>query len=67
VLNKNALSLAGRPVAENHHSWLRSASPSSGNTNIGIVRFMQAKDLRGLQGCYVWQATCNPAQPRLPR
>ena len=56
-----------RPVAENHHSWLRSASPILREHNIGIVRFMQAKDLRGLQGCYVWQATCNAAQPRLPR
>jgi hypothetical protein len=35
--------------------------------HIGIVRLMQAKDLRGLQGCYLWQATCNAAQPRLPR
>src|SRR5450631_2020618 len=27
--------------------------------NTGTVRFMYAKDLRGLQGLHVWQGTCN--------
>jgi hypothetical protein len=38
-----------RPVAENHHSWLRSASPILREHKIDIARSTQAKNLRGLQ------------------
>jgi len=35
--------------------------------NIGIVRFMQAKKLRGLWDCKGWQGTCNAIYSNLHR
>jgi hypothetical protein len=33
---------------------------------IGIVRFMEAKELRGAAGLQVWQGTCSAMNPRIP-
>lgn len=33
---------------------------------IGIVRFMEAKELRGAAGLRVWHGTCIAINPRIP-
>jgi hypothetical protein len=33
---------------------------------IGIVRFMEAKELRGAAGLQVWHGTCSALRTRVP-